>query len=665
MLNEIKKIPPRAFWFFAIVFALVLGAAGIGTILALGSAERTFRLDQEQRLDSQLRDGVAASMLWHQNLVGHIERMSKADLVRLFAAESGDKRKSPDAGANTAELNATVPILRKMFMDFMNYTGFVSTKLVNAQLEVLLSNTPEDLFINAYQKEVLQKVIASGEPVVSTAHPSEGGLLVEMAYPVFAPDYLSAPGSNPVAALVFTYELGPRLLELRKAGVNGEVQHLLQQEGEQLEELTAEGSLRPLEHWKLENGELPIGLRTLPDGSEVFAKGLPIPGLPWVLALTQDSDLAQEDLLKQRSFILYTSVQATVICLLLLGVFWWRLVWRRERSVSGALVSLNDTVNRQNQLLASIDNTLPGGVALSDTKHILLHVNKSFAAVLQHSPKALLGISLPTLFRDEMAETLRKTLPEVLEKGESRSFTGTLDEGEKTIHCQVVCTPFRNADDEIAGVVSVFQDITEEVEKQALHQRQIDKIISVLVRAIEAVDPYLCGQSAHTKALAEKLLPRLGLEGNDAAVVLTAAQLYQIGLIQVPKDILNKEQKLTAEERTVLERHVAHAQEALASMDFDPDVLDTIGQIYERLDGSGYPKKLSGDQIRVHARLLAVANTFCAVVRPRAYRNAKNTDEALRILSATPPQYDPDIVKALKAFLATPEGAAFLEALRR
>ena len=105
------------------------------------------------------------------------------------------------------------------------------------------------------------------------------------------------------------------------------------------------------------------------------------------------------------------------------------------------------------------------------------------------------------------------------------------------------------------------------------------------------------------------------------------------------------------------------ARDALADIDFGLPVLEAITQMYERLDGSGYPAGLTNGAICEHARILAVANTFCALVRPRSYREAHDTDDALKILSETPPKYDLSVVNALRAFLPTESGRAFMAQL--
>ena len=97
----------------------------------------------------------------------------------------------------------------------------------------------------------------------------------------------------------------------------------------------------------------------------------------------------------------------------------------------------------------------------------------------------------------------------------------------------------------------------------------------------------------------------------------------------------------------------------LEGMDFGLPVAEVITQMHERMDGSGYPAGLKGDSIREEARLLAVANTFCALLRPRSYRQACDREDALRILARESAKYDGRFVEILHAFLSGEEGRSF------
>ncbi|HKI81028.1 MAG TPA: HD domain-containing phosphohydrolase, partial [Pseudodesulfovibrio sp.] len=116
----------------------------------------------------------------------------------------------------------------------------------------------------------------------------------------------------------------------------------------------------------------------------------------------------------------------------------------------------------------------------------------------------------------------------------------------------------------------------------------------------------------------------------------------------------------TAEEMTVMEGHVDHAYRILKDIDIAEGVLMAIYQMNERLDGTGYPKKLSDGDIIVLARILAVLNSFCAMIRPRSYRGAKEPEQALEILSSESNRFDPAVIAALADVIKTPAGERLL-----
>ena len=130
-------------------------------------------------------------------------------------------------------------------------------------------------------------------------------------------------------------------------------------------------------------------------------------------------------------------------------------------------------------------------------------------------------------------------------------------------------------------------------------------------------------------------------------------------------DALGVELKAYGEERLLMEKHVDYAVEALRGIDFGLPVLQTIEQMHERMDGSGYPRKLQGEAICLQARILAVANTFCALMRPRSYRRRHDEPAALAILRERPFKYDQQVVDALAAFLQSAQGKEFVRILQQ
>jgi HD-GYP domain-containing protein (c-di-GMP phosphodiesterase class II) len=148
--------------------------------------------------------------------------------------------------------------------------------------------------------------------------------------------------------------------------------------------------------------------------------------------------------------------------------------------------------------------------------------------------------------------------------------------------------------------------------------------------------------------VANAIARELRLSETDRASLDMAANLANLGKIFVPREVLTKTEPLTEAEQELVQRHVQFGVELLEELEFEGSVLDTIKQKQEHLDGSGYPHHLSGEQILLTARILAVANAFVALVSPRAYRGGMTPQAALdRLLKETGSKYDRHVVAAL------------------
>jgi putative nucleotidyltransferase with HDIG domain len=140
---------------------------------------------------------------------------------------------------------------------------------------------------------------------------------------------------------------------------------------------------------------------------------------------------------------------------------------------------------------------------------------------------------------------------------------------------------------------------------------------------------------------------RLGLEGEDLEALDTAAILHDIGKLAVPDGVLLKPGRLSDDEVGLIQEHAAAGEAILQPIDFGADVAGIVRHHHEKVDGSGYPDGLSGDQIPLGARILAVVDVYDALVSERPYRKAWTNERAVEYLREKAGEsFDPRVVGA-------------------
>ena len=123
--------------------------------------------------------------------------------------------------------------------------------------------------------------------------------------------------------------------------------------------------------------------------------------------------------------------------------------------------------------------------------------------------------------------------------------------------------------------------------------------------------------------------------------------VHDLGKISVPAEILSKPGKLSELEMNIIREHPAHGRDILQGVESDLGLAMIVYQHHERIDGSGYPQGLKGDEISLEARILAVADVVEAMASYRPYRPAVGLEEALKEIEVNAGTlYDPDVAKA-------------------
>lgn len=183
-------------------------------------------------------------------------------------------------------------------------------------------------------------------------------------------------------------------------------------------------------------------------------------------------------------------------------------------------------------------------------------------------------------------------------------------------------------------------------------RRSILQTVSVLSHVMEARDPYTHGHQARAATLARVVGSEMGLDRDIIEGLRIGATLHDLGKVSVPIEILSKPGPLHATEIALVRRHPQVGFDLLQHVDFPWPVAQMILQHHERIDGSGYPNGLVGDQILLEARILAVADTVESMMAHRPYRSRFPEDVTLMAIAKESGRtLDADVVRTcLKVF---------------
>jgi PAS domain S-box-containing protein/putative nucleotidyltransferase with HDIG domain len=323
----------------------------------------------------------------------------------------------------------------------------------------------------------------------------------------------------------------------------------------------------------------------------------------------------------------------------------------RPDGLRGILVDISERKRAENELtkssnlLRAVVDSTPDWIFVKDTDHRYVMVNKSYARALNLEPLDLIGredmefwpkeLCLDDPSRgikgwhsDDLAVLSGATIhnPDntaVLADGTARDF-------------DTFKIPLQGPSGEVYGVLGYSRDVTERKKYEETMRKSLERAEKVLrstVQALETVieyrDPYTAGHQEKVTTLACALAEEIGLSSEKVDNIRFGGLLHDLGKIYVPAEILSKPGKLTEFEFGILKTHPQVGYDILKNIDFPIEVTAMVAQHHERIDGSGYPRGLKGDEICIEAKCLAVADVVEAMSSHRPYRPALGIDAAL------------------------------------
>lgn len=310
----------------------------------------------------------------------------------------------------------------------------------------------------------------------------------------------------------------------------------------------------------------------------------------------------------------------------------------------------------------------PNPMWISNANGTLIRINQACCDLLNITAEEV--IDKYNVLKDNLIEEqgLLPLVESVFEEGRSVRFDMTYQttqlkqlklQREASVVLDVTIFPIRETNGKITHAVIQHIDITDRKRAEEALLDATERLkeslagtVQIISTVAEARDPYTAGHQRRSSDLARMIASEMGLPPDRVDFTRVAASIHDIGKVAVPSEILSKPAKLTDIEFTLVKSHPQAGYDILRDIEFPWPVAEAILQHHERVDGSGYPNGMKGDEILLEARILAVADVVEAIASHRPYRSARGIDAALEEISKNRGiLYDPDAVDAcLKLF---------------
>jgi len=320
------------------------------------------------------------------------------------------------------------------------------------------------------------------------------------------------------------------------------------------------------------------------------------------------------------------------------------------------ILSQSDSLYRQ------LLEQLPEGVIITDTNGTIVFVNNAAEKIRNIQKKDILGNNIISCHKENSHEKVLRAIEHLKKNVNTNYHRMVIDQINQKVYENTYAS-ICNQQGEFRGMAVISRDITErrkseemkahysQMQEEALHnlKEQYHNLLltsmETLTNLLEARDVYTNGHSKRVTAIALKLYEyKYGLS-DSFLDIQAAAKLHDIGKICIPDRIINKPDKLTADELETVKQHSSIAADIIKMLDPGNKISPIIRHHHERYDGKGYPDGLSGTDIPLGSRIIAIADSFDAMSTNRPYRNAIPFDLCIQeIKDNSGSQFDPEWV---------------------
>jgi diguanylate cyclase (GGDEF)-like protein/PAS domain S-box-containing protein len=309
----------------------------------------------------------------------------------------------------------------------------------------------------------------------------------------------------------------------------------------------------------------------------------------------------------------------------------------------------NTAISEALAILDILSETDSIGFAVMDSQFRIIRINRAFAAVHGGTVEDQLGRTVsetvPALW-----PMLQPAYQAVLDSGKAltnQEIVGPTAADPGTLHVWTTNFYPVRAHGNTLGLCVIALDITDRKQLEDSQVALTRSVVGALASAVEMRDPYTNGHQERVAAIAVAIASDLGVDAHEIESIDLASRIHDVGKLAVPAELLSRPGRLTEAEMALVREHARAGATMLGRAGVPDHIRELILQHHERLDGSGYPDGLGGDQLSLGARIIAVADVVEAISSHRPYRPALGMADALQeIQRRSGTLYDPVVVNA-------------------
>jgi len=309
-------------------------------------------------------------------------------------------------------------------------------------------------------------------------------------------------------------------------------------------------------------------------------------------------------------------------------------------------MSANQSIDSKTELIKTLLNNSPIAYIIIDKEFRIRYVNDSFAKLRNMNVSEAVGDKCYNIanYGVRCAEC---SVGEVLRTGE-KTFISRKDfmpDGAVRYIDDYAIPIKKNDQGEVELVIEIMIDRTDEMIARKKRDYDYDEILGILATLLEAKDEYTAAHSGNVRKLSISLAHAMGLTADDIYNISVAASLHDIGKVDIPYSIINKAGALTDEEYDLIKKHTDATYRMLEGLSSFVEIRNIARHHHERIDGQGYPDGLTDKQIPLGSKIVAVADTYDAIISTRPYRQARSHDQAIaEIKRVAGTQLDEEVV---------------------